>query len=87
MERKIGEIMGMTKTDVLIATHKAYHFLNKVMANNEIKAKETMVLISKMHNKIENAYTIVFALEKTDDHFKEIGEVLRKALESETLVQ
>ena len=44
-----------------------------------------MDLISEMNNKIENIYQIVFILEK-DEHFKEIGECLRKGLESDNFL-
>lgn len=76
----------MTRSDLLLATHKAYNFLDKISANHETKACETTGLISSMNNKIENAYDLVFELEK-DPVFKELGERLRKGLESNTLIQ
>lgn len=74
--------MGMTRSDLLLETHKAYDFLDKISVINEINARKTINLIHSMHNKIENAYQVIFALEK-DEHFKELGEELRKRLETD----
>lgn len=52
--------------------------INKI---DRLPVDERTHLIHKMHKKIDNVYKIVIDLEK-DKHFKELGELFRKALES-----
>jgi len=74
---------NMTRSDLLLATHHAYDFLDKLREKNTMDVDETMQLISHMNQKIENVYEIVFVLEKHENaHWKELGELLRKCLES-----
>ena len=63
----------MTRSDLLLEVVK---FEEKAEVGSP-----TYNLVEDMHRKIENAYKIVFELEK-DEHFKGLGELLRKALES-----
>ena len=67
-------MLTKTKSDILIATAQ-FHL-------DEMSSKEKDELIQKLYNKIYQAYEIVHALEKHNDHFAELGTVLRKALES-----
>jgi hypothetical protein len=55
--------------------------LSVIKCSEQSEDQDKIYLIKQMHKKIENAYKIVFGLEK-DTHFKELGELLRKALES-----
>jgi hypothetical protein len=63
----------MTRSDIILAIAKA--------EIAEPYNQEMIALIHKLHRKTENVYKIVFELEK-DLHFKELGEYIRKALES-----
>jgi hypothetical protein len=63
----------MTRSDILLAVAKA--------ESSEPHNQEMITLIHKLYHKTENVYKIVFELEK-DPHLKELGEYIRKALES-----
>jgi hypothetical protein len=63
----------MTRSDIVLAIAKA--------EISEPHNQEAINLIHKLYRKTENVYKIVFALEK-DPRFKELGEYIRKALES-----
>jgi hypothetical protein len=64
-------MLAKTRSDLLLTISH----LNKMTSNEKDE------LIKKLHYKIEQAYKIVYALEK-DSHFMAIGQLLRKALES-----
>lgn len=61
----------MTRSDILLEMNRL----------NKMTGAEKTLLIQKLEFKIEQVYKILFPLEK-DEHFKELGELLRKALES-----
>lgn len=66
----------MTRTDLLMAVIKETD-----CASPADRDWGKTCLIGKMHQKIENVYEILFGLEKVEE-FKELGALLRKALET-----
>ena len=66
----------MTRSDLMLAIEKYY-----AQPNNVYKAAVSNTLVQSMYRKIDEAWKIVIELEK-DEHFKELGGELRKALES-----
>lgn len=61
----------MTRSDLMLTVAKL----------DKMSDKEKNNLIYKMHYKIENAYLVLFGMEKAIE-FKPLSEALRKALES-----
>ena len=68
----------MTRSDLIIAIAKC-----KEQRSGQIP-DDAQVLIQAMFEKIEDCYTLLIALEKTEN-FKELAELLRAALESRAI--
>jgi len=71
---------NMTRSDLLLAVNKIHSADFNSLAS-DLRACYMLNLITKMQDKIEKAYEIVFILEGDKD-FDKIGKALRKALES-----